>query len=335
MLKCVVSFNLIANIKIHLKSDQQLAAFLLLCCPSLSTLVRIKKSISKELNMIKKYAIITGASSGFGLLSVIELAKQNFHVIATMRDLTKADQLLQIAKKEDVSNLISLHPLDVTSNESIQQFKEQLKQYQAIDVLVNNAGYALGGFSEEISTDQYRQQFETNFFGVISVTNAILPIMRSQGFGKIINMSSISGKIGFPGMSPYVASKHALEGYSESLRLELKPNGIDVVLIEPGSYSTNIWSIIDNITVNQYSPYHQYLMKILEQVNNGKTKHGNPRDVARLVCEIATMKKSPKLRYPIGKGTRQNIILKNLLPWRTLENMILKQLQQNEYHKRF
>ncbi|WP_222705337.1 oxidoreductase [Bacillus marasmi] len=278
--------------------------------------------------MNHKTAIITGASSGFGLLSAIELAKRHFHVIATVRDLSKAKQLEELAKKEGISNLISFHLLDVTSIESIQQFTEHLSEYSTIDVLVNNAGYALGGFSEEIPVDHYRQQFETNFFGVINVTNALLPIMRNQGYGKIINMSSISGKIGFPGMSPYVASKHALEGYSESLRLELKPFGIDVVLIEPGSFSTNIWSSVDSIPVNQDSPYHQYMNQILNQVKAGKANHGNPYDVAKLVADISTMKKSPKLRYPIGKGVKQNIILKKLLPWRTLENIILKQLNK-------
>lgn len=276
--------------------------------------------------MNEKIAIITGASSGFGLLSAIELAKQEFQVVATMRDLNKADSLLELANQAGVANRILLHTLDVISIESIQQFSEYLRQLSTIDVLVNNAGYAVGGFSEEISIDQYRLQFETNFFGVISVTNAVLPIMRTQGYGKIINMSSISGKIGFPGMSPYVASKHALEGYSESLRLELKPSGIDVVLIEPGSYSTNIWSIIDNIPVNQDSPYHEYLNRIINQVNTGKAKHGNPDEVAKLVAEIASMQKPPKLRYPIGKGVKQNILLKSLLPWRALENIILKQL---------
>lgn len=276
--------------------------------------------------MNDKIAIITGASSGFGLLSAIELAKQEFQVVATMRDLKKADSLLELANQAGVVKRIHLHCLDVTSIESIQQFSEYLPHFKTIDVLVNNAGYALGGFSEEISIEQYRKQFETNFFGVISVTNIILPIMRTQGFGKIINMSSISGKIGFPGMSPYVASKHALEGYSESLRLELKPSGIDVVLIEPGSYSTNIWSIIDTIPVNQDSPYHEYLNRILNQVNTGKAKYGNPLDVAKLVAEIATMQKTPKLRYPIGKAVKLNILLKSLLPWRTLENIILKQL---------
>lgn len=276
--------------------------------------------------MNDKIAIITGASSGFGMLSAIELAKQQFHVIATMRDLTKADPLLQLAKQEGIAKRIDLYPLDVTSTESIQKFAKELQQYPTIDILFNNAGYALGGFSEEISTEQYRQQFETNFFGAITVTNTILPIMRSQGYGRIINMSSISGKIGFPGMSPYVASKHALEGYSESLRLELRPFGIDVVLIEPGSYSTNIWSSVDSISLNQDSPYHNYMKVILEQVNSGKQTHGNPKNVAKLVAEIASMEKSPKLRYSIGKGVKQNITLKNLIPWEVLEKIILKQI---------
>ena len=165
--------------------------------------------------MKKKTAIVTGSSSGFGLLCVTELAKVGFEVIATMRDLNKADLLLQQCKRQNVSESIHIHALDVTSKESIENFKKWLEQWPSIDVLVNNAGIALGGMIEELPLEDYRLQFETNFFGVIGVTQAVLPFMRKQGSGRIINMSSISGQMGFPGLSPYVASKHALEGFSE------------------------------------------------------------------------------------------------------------------------
>lgn len=190
--------------------------------------------------MTKKTAIVTGSSSGFGLLCAVELALKGFTVIATMREVNKSKPLLERAKEQKVDNLIHVHPLDVTSTESINLFKTLLVDYPSVDVLVNNAGFALGGFSEELSIENYRLQFETNFFGLIAVTQAVLPLMRAKKHGRIINMSSISGRIGFPGLSAYVASKHALEGYSESLRLELKPFGIDVSLIEPGSFQTNI-----------------------------------------------------------------------------------------------
>ncbi|MED1472208.1 SDR family oxidoreductase [Bacillus salipaludis] len=278
--------------------------------------------------MEKKIAIVTGTSSGFGLLTVIELALKGFTVIATMRDLTKSEQLLGLAEEKQVVDFIHVHLLDVTSPESINAFKSFLSEWPSIDVLVNNAGFAVGGFSEELSIEDYRKQFETNFFGVIAVTNTVLPFMRANGQGRIINMSSISGRFGFPGLSAYSASKYALEGYSESLRLELKPLGIDVSLIEPGSYQTNIWTSVDDLMVDTDSPYATYMKSILKEIESGQADYGDPMEVAKLVAEIATQVKSPKLRYPIGKGVKSNLFLKNILPWEKLETFIVKKLKQ-------
>jgi NAD(P)-dependent dehydrogenase (short-subunit alcohol dehydrogenase family) len=275
-----------------------------------------------------KTAIVTGASSGFGKLISIELAKMGFHVISTMRDIRKADQLVGLAIKENIEDRIHIHPLDVTSSESIRSFKKYVNELNKADVLVNNAGYAQGGFCEELTLEAYRDQFETNFFGVIAVTQAILPIMRTKGTGKIINMSSISGKFGFPGLSAYAASKHALEGFSESLRLELKPFGIEVVLVEPGSYKTNIWSGIETVTIKDQSPYEGLMSAILNEVQNGKTDHGDPMEVAKLVAKIAMESTGSELRYPIGKGVGMNIFLKNILPWKMIENVVVKKLKR-------
>jgi NAD(P)-dependent dehydrogenase (short-subunit alcohol dehydrogenase family) len=276
--------------------------------------------------MNKKIAIVTGSSSGFGMLTAVELAKEGFEVISTLRNMDKSEGLLTLADEQNVADSIRLHPLDVTSSDSINEFKKFLLQLDHVDVLVNNAGFAAGGFCEELSVDDYRAQFETNVFGLIAVTQAVLPVMRKKMHGRIINISSISGRFGFPGMSPYTASKHAVEGFSESLRLEVKPSGIDVVLVEPGSYQTNIWSTLDNITLNPESPYHSYMEAILNNIGNVKVVHGNPLDVAELVTSIATMKKTPKLRYPIGNGVKMNIFMKAILPWKVLENMIMKKL---------
>ncbi|WP_428912321.1 SDR family oxidoreductase [Niallia sp. Krafla_26] len=280
--------------------------------------------------MKKKRAIVTGASSGFGLLTVIELAKNGFHVIATMRDLHKSELLIEKSKQEKVWDSITIHALDVTSKESIDIFKEYCHQFPSIDVLVNNAGIAIGGFHEEITVEDYRSQFETNFFGVIAVTQAILPMMRAQKRGRIINMSSISGKMGFPGLSPYVASKHALEGYSESLSLEVQPFGIDVILIEPGSYQTNIWSSVDEIEVKEDSVYHNYMTSLLTVMDAGKSKYGDPMDVANLITKIASQKKKPHFRYPIGTGVKRNLFLKNILPWRIIEKVMLRVILKHE-----
>ena len=276
--------------------------------------------------MHRKTAIVTGSSSGFGLLCVLELASKGFTVIATMRDTNKAKILLDLAKERKLETNIHVIPLDVTSSDSIHEFKRILENYSQINVLVNNAGLAVGGFSEELSLEDYRRQFETNFFGVIAVTNAVLPYMRARKQGRIINMSSISGRFGFPGLSAYSASKHALEGYSESLRLELLPFGIEVTLIEPGSYQTNIWASVDQLQNNPDSPYTFYMENLLKEINNSKTDYGDPRDVAKLTAKIATVPDTPDLRYPIGKSVKTNLFFKQTLPWKLLEKVVLKKL---------
>lgn len=273
-----------------------------------------------------KNAIVTGASSGFGMLTAIELAKSGFKVVATLRDEKRANQLLSQAISENVSEKIVIHLLDVTSAESIRSFKHTLKDYHSIDVLVNNAGFAQGGFCEELSIEEYKEQFDTNFFGLISVTQAVLPKMRTQRSGTIINMGSISGRFGFPGLSAYTSSKHALEGLSESLRLELKPFGIHVVLIEPGSYSTNIWSNIEKVHVKEDSPYHSPMMRLMSEIESSKDHHGDPYEVAKLVSRIAT-DSNPKFRYPVGKGVRSLLLLKSFFPWSFIEKIVLRKLQ--------
>nr|WP_295975724.1 SDR family oxidoreductase [uncultured Bacillus sp.] len=276
--------------------------------------------------MNNKIAVVTGALSGFGLLCVIELACAGFIVVATMRDVNKAEPLLKMGKEKNIAEQIHIRPLDVTSGKSIEQFETLLKAFPSVDVLVNNAGFACGGFCEELTVDDYRRQFETNFFGVIAVTQTVLPLMRANGRGRIINMSSISGKIGFPGLSAYVSSKHALEGYSESLRLEVKPFGIDVSLIEPGSYQTKIWSSMNRIKIKEGSAYISYMRNLMSKIETGKATHGDPRDVAKLVASIACQTAEPNLRYPIGNGVKRTLFLKATLPWRWLEAAILKKL---------
>lgn len=270
--------------------------------------------------MKKRSAIVTGSSSGFGLLTAIELAKKDFYVIATMRNISKAEILIELSKQNGVRENIDIRQLDVTSEESVNNF---ILTLESADILVNNAGLAVGGFCEELSLEDYRVQFETNFFGAIRVTQALLPFLRKSGQGKIINISSISGQIGFPGLSAYSASKHALEGWSESLRLELKPFGIDVVLVEPGSYETSIWSSIDEINSKPDSVYQDYMNFILNELEKGKSEYGDPIEVAKLVSDLS-VHKNPALRYPVGKGVKRNLLLKNILPWKTIEKAVLR-----------
>ncbi|PLS17317.1 short-chain dehydrogenase [Bacillus sp. M6-12] len=276
--------------------------------------------------MKKEIAIVTGSSSGFGLLISLELAKRGFQVIATMRSRERAFELLEKAEVFGVRKNLEIHQLDVVSEESLDKFRVFLDNLGRVDVVVNNAGYAGAGFAEEIPIEEYRRQFDTNVFGLMAVTQAVLPYMRTQRKGKIINISSISGKIGFPGLSPYVASKHAVEGWSECLRLEVKPFGIEVALVEPGSYRTNIWSSGKQVTgksLQADSPYYDYMKKIEGHLQKNEPQYGDPQDVANKVADLAEQKGVP-LRHPIGKGVKMRIFFKNILPWNMWEKLVEK-----------
>lgn len=278
--------------------------------------------------MNQPIAIVTGASSGFGLLTTLELAKAGFQVIATMRNKAKADELLKEAQRLTLQSNLIIHELDVTSESSVEQLAALIKSIGRVDVLVNNAGYAGAGFVEEITMEEYRKQFDTNFFGVIAVTKTVIPFMRRQRKGKIINVSSISGKIAFPGLSPYVASKHALEGWSESLRLELSPFGIAVSLIEPGSYKTSIWTTgkqVTTLSLQTDSPYFNYMKSIEDYISSGEGQFGNPKDVAEKIASIA-LDERPNLRYPIGKSVRTTLMLRKFIPWKIWEKLFIKRL---------
>lgn len=279
--------------------------------------------------MENQIAIVTGSSSGFGLLTSLELARRGFRVIATMRNLQKGTELTKKAEELGITRYIEIYELDVTIEKSIQDFKRTLEALARVDILVNNAGYAGAGFVEEIPIDEYRQQFETNLFGLIAVTQAVLPMMRQQGIGKIINISSISGRIGFPGMSPYVASKYALEGWSECLRLEMMPFGIEVALVEPGSYKTNIWSTGKQVTEKSQlddSPYYETMKNIESYLLKNESGYGDPQEVANLIGAISQQQETT-LRYPVGKRVKLSIRLKIFLPWKTWEKITVRTLK--------
>lgn len=184
------------------------------------------------MSFTKPTALVTGASSGFGLLTSIALAQKGYHVIATMRDLGKGEVLLAHADQVGVTNAIETMALDVTIHDSIEQVvSDIMDKYGRIDVLINNASFAVGGYVEDVPMEAWRSQLETNVFGVIATTRAVLPHMRAQQSGCIVNVSSVSGLSAFPGYAPYSTSKFAIEGFSESLRLEMMPLGVRVVLL--------------------------------------------------------------------------------------------------------
>lgn len=272
--------------------------------------------------------LVTGSSSGFGKHVSSALVKAGFQVIASMRDTSKREPLDKIANLNIESEHMEVIPLDVTSSKQIEDSVSAIiDRYGRIDLLVNNAGWACGGFAEEIPEEDWREQFEVNVFGLINVTRAVLPHMRKQGCGRIINISSISGRIGFPGLAPYAASKHAVEGFSESLRLEMRPFGVDVILIEPGSYRTSIWEKgLRKTTFSPDSPYAAQNERLMASVAQIMESAPEPDEVVSAIVHAATTPK-PRLRYPVGRGVRLAIAAKSILPWSWIEAMIASRLK--------
>lgn len=273
--------------------------------------------------MTEKIALITGASSGIGLLTSIQLAKVGFRVVATMRNLDRRERLEQAAASAGVPSQLDIRELDVTKFDRLSGFVDQIiHDYGRIDVLVNNAGYPLAGFAEDISLGELRQQFETNFFGAVAMTKAVLPAMRRLHSGHIIMVSSIAGLNGSVTVSSYSASKHALEGWSESLRMEVNSLGIRVVLVEPGAFQTDIWTrglVMGTEAAKESSPNMQRSLRMRDRVEALPKR--DPVKVARLIASIA-QDPNPKLRYPIGPDAKIQIVLKRILPWNWYERAV-------------
>ena len=250
----------------------------------------------------QKVAIVTGSSSGIGYATSLLLARNGFHTYATMRNIGRSADVQDIAYKERLP--LEVIQLDVNDDASIRDSIEKVEsENERIDVLVNNAGYGLVGAFEDLSVEEIKSQFETNFFGVIRLTQQVLPIMRKQKSGTIVNISSGAGRIGFPGMSAYVSSKFALEGLSESMSYELEPFGIKVVIIEPGVIRTNFKKnsvmskkSLDNSSI---SPYSSIIQKIDSSISSMVEHATPPEEVAKTILH-ATISNNPELRYLVG-----------------------------------
>jgi len=273
--------------------------------------------------MSEKVAVITGSSSGFGLLTAVELARAGFCVVASIRDLARRERLDEAARTAGIADKIDVRRLDVTEIDSIPGFVDGVRRdYGRIDVLLNNAGFAVAGFAEDVKLEELRMQFETNFFGQVAMTKAVLPAMRQQKSGHIIIVSSIAGLHGSYSLSSYSASKHALEGWAESVRLELKPLGIKVVLVEPGSFQTDIWTrgaylaekLKDGTSLNK-----ERGARMRDRVQG--IPKADPMEVVRVIVSIA-QDPDPKLRYLVGKDAKMQLRLKRVLPWKWHEKLV-------------
>jgi short-subunit dehydrogenase len=250
---------------------------------------------------MNKVALITGASSGIGFETSLTLARNEFRTFATMRNLSKSKKIREIAKKERLP--LTVIPLDVNDNGSIRTaIQNILVEAKRIDVVINNAGYGLFGAVEDLSMDKIIDQFETNFFGVVRVVKSVLPIMRNQRSGTIINISSMVGRVAMPLNSVYVASKFAIEGFSESIRHELSKFGINVILIEPGIVRTGFF---DNLQKSKNeaakSPYSALLKRRLSRFKSvSESNSSSPSQVAKAILK-ALQSKSSNFRYIVGE----------------------------------
>jgi short-subunit dehydrogenase len=257
----------------------------------------LKKEVQQQ-----KVAIITGSSSGVGHATALLLARNRFHTYATMRNIKKSVDIMEIVNRERLP--LQVIQLDVNDDTSIRTSIEKvISEKQRIDLLVNNAGYGLVGAFEDLSVEEIKSQFETNFFGVIRLTQQVLPIMRKQKSGTIVNVSSGAGRIGFPGMSAYVSSKFALEGLSESMSYELEPFGIKIIIIEPGVIRTNFKknAIMSKKSLDDssISPYSSIIQKMDASITSIIEHATPPEEVAKAILHVVTSN-DPELRFPVG-----------------------------------
>ena len=249
-----------------------------------------------------KVALVTGSSSGIGYETSLLLARNQFATYASMRNLQKGEELLKIATNEKIP--LKVIQLDVDDDKSVMNAVNTIVEENGrIDILVNNAGFDMFGPLEDLTIDEIKAQFETNFFGLIRTTKAVIPTMRNQRSGTIVNISSLGGRIGLmPFLTAYHASKFAVEGFTESLRQELVQFDIDVILIEPGAIRSNF---IDNSkNAKNYnpqdSPYSNTIQKVFEGFEALMGNSSHPRDVAETILK-AVNTSTPNVRYPVGK----------------------------------
>ena len=257
------------------------------------------KNIKSQIIDEEKVAVITGTSSGIGFETALAFAREGYYTYATMRNTSKSDNIKEISQEENLK--IDVLELDVDKEHSVKTaIKQILDQKQRIDVLVNNAGWGIWGCVEDVSIDEFKAQLETNFFGSIRLVQQVVPTMRKRRSGTIVNISSYAGRIGFPMSSAYTSSKFALEGLSESLRLELAPFGVNVIIIEPGIVNTNFFKPMRMAKKLELdTAYKAMTDEIIPRVIS-KAKLGiHPKEVAKRIID-AVKSEIPLPRYHIG-----------------------------------
>jgi len=275
-----------------------------------------------------KIAVVTGSSSGIGYETALALARDGFYTFATMRNTSKASEIQEAAKKEKLK--IDVIELDVEKEESIKSaIGKILSEKNRIDVLVNNAGNMVFdmvfGCVEDVPLNDFRQQFETNFFSIVRIIQEVAPIMRKQGSGTIVNISSVVGRMGLPGSSAYISTKFALEGLSECLRYELGQFGIKITLIEPGVIKTNFFSSMKKVESNSDPLYKELTEKILSNLKMMVEMGTHPSEVAKVVIK-AINDKEILPRYVAGNDASMFLEAKKMKTDIEFENYMKKEL---------
>ena len=271
----------------------------------------------------KKVVLITGASSGMGKDAALQLIQEGNIVYGAARRVNKMKSLVEAGG-------YALE-MDVTQEEQIVAGVKKIMEEQGrIDVLVNNAGYAVYGAVEDISMEDARRQFDVNIFGLARLTKEVLPHMRKQKAGKIINISSMGGKVYTPLGAWYHATKHALEGWSDCLRLELKPFNIEVVIIEPGIIATEFGDVMLQPMLDRSAggPYDQMTQAVAKATRNSYEPGGNsPTSVISDLISKAVKSAKPRTRYVAGKWAKPIIFLRGWLSDRMFDSVIMSQVK--------
>jgi NAD(P)-dependent dehydrogenase (short-subunit alcohol dehydrogenase family) len=267
--------------------------------------------------------LVTGCRSGFGLSIAIRAAKKGHTVYAGLRDLRTKDELVRAAEGLDVRPV----QLDVVDAEQREEVMRAITEaHGGVDALVNNAGVTAFGFQEQIREDELRRLFDVNVFAPFALTKLCLPSLRGRG-GVVINISSMSGRNGLPGLGAYASTKFALEGMTEALRHEMRPFGVRVVLVEPGPYKTDLSDperFAAKDTFDPRSPYAPYVKKLQALFQKMEARMGDPNEVSELVVRLLD-DPSPRLRYPLGPGVSARLWIRRLFPFEASE-LVFKRL---------
>jgi short-subunit dehydrogenase len=275
----------------------------------------------------KKTVLVTGCSSGIGYATCLVFARNNFATYGSVRDLSKAERIQEITNKEKLP--LKIIRLDVNEDESIRiAIQKIISDSGGIDILINNAGYGMFGPIEKISIKEIKEQFETNFFGTIRLIKAIVPIMRKQRNGTIVNISSMVGRFGVPLNAAYVSSKFALEGLSESISFELDEFGIKVILVEPGVIQTDFFHNLKVRGNDTKSPYYKLMDKRIAFLKAAMKNSVSSSDQVANTILHAVNSRDPDMRYVIGNDATNSIRMRNSLS----DREFMKWIKDDMFH---